>query len=64
MYFKANLEVTNWKKQKDERILFVQAKDIVQAMDITKKIKGSQIWRLAPISYKEYMGGVDLKYKN
>lgn len=62
MYFKANLEVG--KKKKSERILFISAKDIIEAMDTTKRIRWSRMLLLKPINYEEYMKGVDRKYKN
>ena len=64
LYFKAVLEVTNFKKQKDERVMYLQARDIIHAMDMTRRIRGSQFKTILPISYSDYMSGVDLKYKN
>ena len=61
-YFKACLDVVNFKKQVDERIMHIVAKNIIQAMDITKKIKGSQLKYLIPETKKEYDAGVSLKY--
>jgi len=61
MYFKASLEIVT-KKATDERIMFIQAKDIVGAMDITKKIRYSKFKLIEPISHKDYMAGVDRKY--
>jgi hypothetical protein len=59
MYFKANLEI----EEKDEKVLFIAALNIVQAMDITRKIRKSRIKILKPITYEEYMQGIDLKYQ-
>lgn len=64
MYFKACLEIKNRKNQVDEEIMFIQARDIVQAMDITKKKRGSRFKTIDPISHKDYMAGVDLKYND
>ncbi len=60
MYFKAQLEVG---KHKDERIMHISARDIIHAMDITKKIRNvRRLVSLSPISYEDYMKGVDKKY--
>lgn len=64
MYFKACLEIKNRKNQIDERIMFIQATDIVRAMDITKKVRYSTFKSIIPVSHEEYMRGVDLKYTN
>ena len=64
MYFKACLEIKNRKDQIDERVMFIQATDIVRAMDITKKIRYSKFKTILPINKEEYMRGVDLKYTN
>ncbi len=61
MYFRACLEVG--KKKKDERIMFISARDIIHAMDITKKIRWSDLKNLKPVTHEEYMKGVALKYK-
>lgn len=59
MYFRAQLET----EKNDERIMFLSAKDIIQAMDVTKKIRKSRIITLNPINYETYMKGVDKKYQ-
>jgi hypothetical protein len=61
MYFKACLEVG--RKKKDERIMYISARDIVHAMEITKKIRWSTYKYVKPVSYDEYMKGVALKYR-
>ncbi len=63
MYFKAELEIIT-KTTNDERIMFIQASDIVKAMDITKKIRYSRFKVIEPISHAQYMDGVDKKYTN
>ncbi len=63
MYFKASLDIVT-KTTNDERIMFIQANDIVQAMGITKKIRYSKFKLIEPISRSEYMDGVDKKYTN
>lgn len=60
MYFRANLEVG--RKKKDERIMFISARSIIGAMDITKKIRWSRLIELVPVTYEDYMKGVDKKY--
>ncbi len=64
MYFKACLDVKNRKDQIDERVMFIQATDIIRAMDITKKIRYSKFKSILPIDKDTYMKGVDLKYTN
>ena len=60
MYFRATLEVG--KKKKDERIMFIAAKSIVDAMDVTRKIRWSRLMILIPVTHEDYMKGVDKKY--
>jgi len=64
MYFKAILEIKNRKEQIDERVMFIQATDIIKAMDITKKIRYSKFKTILPINHETYMKGVDMKYTN
>lgn len=59
-YFRISLETG--KKQNLERILFVRASNIIAAMDISKKIRGSTLKSIAPISFENYMKGVSKKY--
>lgn len=59
-HFKINLETG--KKGSCSRILYVRAVDIIHALGISKKIRYSKLRSIVPISYEEYMKGVDKKY--
>lgn len=50
------------KKRSNEREMFVRAPDILAAMDISKKIRGSTLKSIIPITFDQYMTGVDKKY--
>ena len=64
MYFKARINVINAKKQVDERVLFLNKHSILEAMSTTRKIRGSKINLIVPITREEYEKGIDKKYKN
>jgi cytidylate kinase len=64
MYFKACLEIRNKRNKTHEEIMYIQAKNIIHAMEVTKKKRGSRFKYIKPIDYDDYMAGVDLKYKN
>lgn len=59
-YFKAIIETG--KKTRYERAVFIQRKDIIDAYDVTKKIRYGKLQLLKPVSRKEYMKGIDKKY--
>lgn len=59
-YYKAILEIG--RKKKHERVMYIQRPTILEALDVTKKIRSSDLQRIEPISYEEYMKGVDKKY--
>ncbi len=50
------------KKRSNGREMHVKAPDIIAAMDISKKIRGSTLKSIVPETYEEYMKGVDKKY--
>lgn len=50
------------KKRSNGREMFVRAPDILAAMDISKKVRGSTLKSIIPITFDEYMKGVDKKY--
>jgi len=52
------------KKRSNSRILYVRSKDIVGALNISKKIRDSSLISIDPITYQVYMKGVDKKYKS
>ena len=51
------------KKGSVGRTLYVRAENIIDAMVIGKKIRYGKTKSITPISYKEYMKGVDKKYQ-
>ena len=59
-HFKIVLETG--KKRSSGRILYVRAGDIMDALTISKKIRGANLVQILPINYEEYMKGVDKKY--
>ena len=59
-HFKIQLETG--KKKSSGRTLYVRANDIMDALTISKKIRGANMISINPITYKEYMSGVDKKY--
>lgn len=64
MYYKACLEVGKKEDKKDERVLYLQQKNIINAMDVAKKIRFGRLLFVLPINYDEYMRGIGLKYKD
>ena len=50
------------KKKSLSRVMFVRAHDIVEAMGIGYKVKGGKPISVKPVTFKEYMKGVDKKY--
>ncbi len=59
-HFKIVLETG--KKKSSSRVMYVKAGDIIDALTISKKIRGGNLTSISPITYKEYMAGVDKKY--
>jgi len=45
----------------NSRRVFVRGADIIEALNISKKIKG-KLHYIVPVSYDEYMRGVSRKY--
>jgi hypothetical protein len=62
MYYKVSLELTDAKDRKTSEIMFIQTSDIVKAMDISKKKRGSRFWKIVPIDRDSYIKGVGYKY--
>ena len=60
-YYKISLEIG--KKRSLSRVIFVKRESIVDALDVSKKIRGGQLKSINTISEKEYFAGVDKKYK-
>ena len=46
------------------RTIFVKRMDIIEAYDVSKKIRSKRLLSIVPISYEDYMQGVSLKYSN
>jgi hypothetical protein len=46
------------------RKVYVKRANIIEAMDVSKKIRSNRLVSIIPISYDEYMKGVSLKYSN
>jgi len=59
-HFKIVLETG--KKKSSSRVMYVKALDIIDALTISKKIRGGHLTSIIPITYKQYMSGVDKKY--
>lgn len=57
-HFKILLEIDDGTCRK----VFVKRKDIIEAMDVAKKIRSNRILSIIPITYDQYMEGVSLKY--
>jgi len=60
-HFKILLEIDNGSTC---RKVYVKKENIIDAMDIAKKIRSSRLLSIVPISYDQYMEGVSLKYSN
>ncbi len=58
-HFKITLEIDNGSSC---RKLYVKRLDIIQALEVSKKIRASKLLSIVTISYAEYMKGVSLKY--
>ena len=59
-FFKAPINVRT-RKSWYERVMFIRSEDIIGAMTITKKVRGSSLKLLTTITYDEYMKGVKAK---
>jgi len=57
-HFKILLEIDDGTCRK----VFVKREDIIEAMDVAKKIRSNRILSIIPITYDQYMEGVSLKY--
>jgi len=44
------------------RKIFVKRNNIIEAMDVAKKIKAERLLYIIPITYEQYMKGISLKY--
>lgn len=60
LHFKVDLETG--KKHSGSRTLYVREENIVDAFKIGNKIKYGTLKSVIPITYEEYMKGVDKKY--
>jgi hypothetical protein len=60
-HFKILLEIDNGSTC---RKVYVKRENIIDAMDVAKKIRSSRLLSIVPISYDQYMEGVSLKYSN
>jgi hypothetical protein len=60
-HFRILLEIDNGSTC---RKVYVKRENIIDAMDVGKKIKSSRILSIIPISYDQYMEGVSLKYSD
>jgi len=47
-----------------DRKVYVKRANIIEAMDVSKKIRSTRVLSIEPITYEEYMKGVALKYTN
>jgi len=59
-HFRISLETG--KKLSESRILYVRGNDIIDALNISKKIRDSHLSTIIPVSYEDYMKGVSKKY--
>ena len=60
-HFKILLEIDNGSRC---RKVYVKREDIIEAMEVAKKIKSARLLSIVPISYDQYMEGVSLKYSH
>ena len=60
-HFKILLEIDNGSTC---RKVYVKRENIVDAMDVAKKIRSTRLLSIVPISYDQYMEGVSLKYSH
>lgn len=57
-HFKILLEIDNGTC----RQVYVKRPDIIEAMDVAKKIRSTRLLSIVPITYEQYMEGVSSKY--
>ena len=57
-HFKILLEIDNGIC----REVYVKRVNIIEAFDVSKKIRSSRLLSIIPITYEDYMKGVSLKY--
>lgn len=53
--------MTTGKKLNRDKIMHVRAENICGALEISKKVRG-KLNHIVPITYEQYMTGVDQKY--
>jgi hypothetical protein len=53
--FKANVTVGKYNK---ERILYCRGETIMDALDITRKVRATKVNYIVPITHEEYLKGV------
>ena len=58
------ISVSLGKKGNSSRRVFVRGTDIMDAYDISKKIRGARMHTIVSITYEEYMRGVASKYES
>lgn len=46
------------------KTVFVKRMDIIEAYDVSKKIRSKRLLSIVPVSYNDYMEGVSRKYSN
>lgn len=59
-HYKILLEIDN----SMDRNVYVKRANIIEAMDVSKKIRSTRLLSIVPITYEEYMRGVSQKYTN
>jgi hypothetical protein len=58
-HFKILLEIDNGSTCRE---IYVKRVNIIEAYDVSKKIRSSRLLSIVPITYEDYMKGVSLKY--
>ena len=56
------ISLSTGKNKSANKRLYVNCENIVEALNISKKIKHSQLNYIVPINFEEYSFGVSLKY--
>jgi hypothetical protein len=59
--FRANVIVGRKKKSQRERIMFIRASTILDALDITKKVRPVKLNYVVEITRAEYLEGVKMQ---
>jgi hypothetical protein len=60
-HFEILLEIDNGSRC---RKVYVKRENIIEAMEVAKKIRAARLLSIVPISYDQYMEGVSLKYSH